>query len=126
MTSHPFRGGGDLKALGDFLDATEPEGALTYAEVPGFLFALVCAPETVPPSEWLPEVLGDDPSFDDERHVDRVIGALIAWYNEINSGVLERQPRLPDGYAFRDAVVENFDPGSQIAAWCRGFFRGHS
>ena len=115
----------DLEALRVVMDANASPGTLTFAEVPGFLFAVVCAPETVPPSEWLAEILGEDPTFDDARHADRVLGALMAWYNEINSGVLERRPRLPEGYSFRYDVLENFDPGSPMAAWCRGFFRGH-
>lgn len=125
MTADPVPGGGDLTALRDLMDANESEDALSFAELPGFLFALACAPETVPPSEWLAEVWGDDAVFDDERQLTGVVGAVMTLYNKINAGVLERQPRLPDGYAFRDSVLGNFDPGSQIAAWARGFHRGH-
>lgn len=116
----------DLAALRDLLDSSESEGSLTFAELPGFLFALACAPETVAPSEWLTEVLGDEPALDDEVHAQRVFDGLVAWYNEINSGVLEGNPQLPSGYSFKDVVLENFNAGAAVAAWSSGFFRGHS
>jgi len=116
----------DLAVLRDLLDSNESDDPLTFAELPGFLFALACAPETVPPSEWFPEVLGEEPALVDDAHAQRVFTALVAWYNEINSGVLEGNPQLPSGYSFEDDVLENFNPGAPVAAWSSGFFRGHS
>ena len=129
MTRASFFGGPtrrDLAVLRDLLDATDSEDSLTFAELPGFLFALACAPETVLPSEWFREVLGEEPALVDDAHAQSVFTALVAWYNEINSGVLEGNPQLPSGYSFADDILENFNPGVPVAAWSSGFFRGHS
>lgn len=52
-------------ALEKFMERPgQPEGTLTYREMQGFLFTVVCAPEMVVPSEWLPRIFGEgEPSF---------------------------------------------------------------
>ncbi len=43
-----------------FLSAPErPEGTMGFDELGGFLFALACVPEVIPPTEWLPVVFRD-------------------------------------------------------------------
>ena len=111
-------------ALRAFMRVDESDD-LCYDELPGFLFALACAPETISPSEWLPEVLGEDRAFDDESQMQAVLGELMAWYNEINMGVLDRRPRLPSGCSFDGDVLDAFEPTSPVAAWSRGFLRAH-
>jgi Uncharacterised protein family (UPF0149) len=36
------------------------DGPMGHCEMAGFLFALACAPDLVMPSEWIPEVLGEN------------------------------------------------------------------
>ncbi len=38
---------------------------MTVVEFDGYVAGLVVCPEMVPPSQWLGEVWGDDPEFDD-------------------------------------------------------------
>jgi len=101
------------------------EHALTLGQLQGFLFALACAPELVPPSEWIPVVFGEEPLFRDDDEVEGVIGALMALYNEVNRGVLERSHGLPDDCALRDDPLANLEPDAPVAAWCEGFRFGH-
>jgi uncharacterized protein len=117
----------DLAALENFLSDPSWEGeVLTYRQVLGFFFALACAPEMAPPSEWIQFVLGeDDPEFEDERQVAEVMGALMGLYNEVNAGVLERDVSLPRECAFRDDLMSNLEPGAPIGEWCEGFRAGH-
>ncbi len=64
-------------------------GPMGYCEMAGFLFAVACAPELVRPSEWLPEILGEnmdafgslaevqDTLNLDEESLDEVLGTLM-------------------------------------------------
>ncbi len=49
----------ELETLGEFLDQMAEDGAMDLEELDGFFAALYCCPELVPPSEYLPEILGD-------------------------------------------------------------------
>lgn len=49
----------ELETLGEFLDQMAEDGAMDLEELDGFFAALHCCPELVPPSEYLPEILGE-------------------------------------------------------------------
>lgn len=116
----------DLAALEAFLAARDGK-VLTYRQLLGFFFALACAPEMVVPSEWMPFVFGDDdPGFENQRHAEQVMAALMGLYNEANAGVLERDVSLPQECAFRDHLMSNLEPGAPIGEWCEGFRTGHA
>lgn len=69
-------------------DPTRPEGTLCYYEVQGFLFAVACSLELVPPSEWLPVIFNDhEPECDSAWQLEAVMDELMALYNEVNAGV---------------------------------------
>jgi uncharacterized protein len=125
MIPAPTPNAEDLAALEAFL-ADRDEKALTYRQLLGFFFALACAPEMVVPSEWMPFVFGEeDPEFENERHVEQLMGALMGLYNEANARVLEREVSLPRECAFRDDLMSNLEPGAPIGEWCEGFRAGH-
>jgi uncharacterized protein len=117
----------DRRVLEAFLSSPErPEGTFTYRQFLGFLFALTSAPELVPPSEWLPMVFGGgEPSFGSERETQRVIGIMMALYNEAAKAVGDGKVRLPAECAFRTELMENLEPDAPIAEWCTGFSVGH-
>lgn len=115
-----------LRHLKTFLARPDiAEHALTFRQLQGFLFALACAPELVPPSEWIPVVFGEEPVFHDGDELDGVMGALMALYNGVNRGVLERGPRLPDDCALHDDPMANLEPDAPVAEWSDGFRFGH-
>ncbi len=113
----------DLERLDAFLSHPDrPEGTLSLMELHGLLFALLAAPETVPPSEMLPLVFGDaSPGFHTIEEAREVLPAIMALGNEINEGILRRAPELPAGCTVLDEPLANLDPGSPLAAWSRGF-----
>ena len=114
-------------ALEAFFDRSDhPEGTMSYGKTQGFLFAVCCGPDMVQPSEWLPMIFGgEEPVFETSQEVERVMGGLMALYNEINHGVLEAEVRLPADCAFRDDPLRNFGPDGPVGAWCEGFRVGH-
>ena len=117
----------DIQRLGNFLASAErPDGTLRFHELQGFLFAVACSPETIPPSEWLP-LIGNDESlnFADEREAQEILGLIMTLYNEINTSVLERSNSMPAGCAFDEEVSKNFEDESPISQWSSGFATGH-
>lgn len=117
----------DIADLTRFLaDPVRPEGMLRFQEVQGFLFAVACSPELVPPSAWLPAISDEeDIGFKDEAEAQRFMGLIVTLYNGINNSVLERSDSLPPGCEFRANIEENFDEELAISQWSRGFMMGH-
>lgn len=122
-----FLSGKHAAELERFLNSPErPEDTLSIHGLRGALFAIASSPETIPPSEWLPIVLdADNIGFRNEGEADRILNHVMALYNEVNSAVLERSTALPPGCAFDEDIFANFEEGSTISQWSRGFAAGH-
>lgn len=118
----------DEARLGSYLDRPErPADGLTLGEARGFLFAVACAPELVPPSEWISVVFGGDgPTFETAAEAQQVLGALMALYNEVTTLARGNEPRLPAACALLPDPAANMAPEAPIAAWSRGFRQGHA
>lgn len=107
-------------------DSQRPEGTLRYFELAGFLFAVASAPENVPPSQWMEHVFNDaDPGYRDLNEARSVLGDIMALYNHVNQGVLERTPQLPGGCEVRTPATANFADDAPLGEWARGFLMGH-
>ena len=116
---------GDLKAF--LAGASKPEDALSYCELQGFLFAVTAAPDMVPPSEWVPVVLGErEPAFANEEQAQRFLGELMELYNKLSTDVQANTVALPEDCRFRDDVLSNLSEDAPVSQWCRGFVRGHT
>lgn len=117
----------DTTALKNFLDSpNRPDGTLRFHELQGFLFVIASSPETIPPSEWMPVISGDeDLSFENESEAQQVLNWIMTLYNEVNGSVLERSDTLPFGCDFKTDVFANFDEQASILQWSRGFTIGH-
>jgi yecA family protein len=50
----------ELDRLEDFLHLSNPGEAMSVEELDGFFCALICGPELVPPSQYLPMVFGGE------------------------------------------------------------------
>jgi uncharacterized protein len=102
-----------------------PADSPSYPELQGLLFTVVCAPQSIPPADWLPFVLGDeDPDFADEDQAKRVLGDLMALYNELNEAAIKRLPAPLRSCEFREPVLANLEDDAPIAQWSRGFLTG--
>lgn len=117
----------DIADLTRFLaDPIRPDGTLGFQELQGFLFAVACSPELVPPSAWLPAISDEeDLGFKDETEAQRIMGLIIGLYNGINDSVFERSENLPPGCEFRTTIEDNFGEEVPISLWSRGFMIGH-
>jgi uncharacterized protein len=116
---------GDLKTF--LSPEARPKNAKSFNELQGFLFAIASAPELVPPSEWLPLVLGGrEPQFRKKDQAERILGSIMELYNEINEDVLEGKVKLPEDCRFRDDLLSNLDEDAPVSQWSRGFAFGHT
>jgi uncharacterized protein len=50
----------ELDLLYDLLHSVNPGNTMSLEELDGFLCALICSPEVVPPSEYLPHIFGGE------------------------------------------------------------------
>ena len=117
----------DTTMLTEFLDDHDrPDGTLGFQELQGFLFAVACSPEVVPPSAWFPMVSDDeDIKFQDENEALQVTGLIMSLYNEINVAALKRSNAIPSGCEFQRNIEDNFQNDLAISQWARGFTMGH-
>ena len=107
-------------------DARWAAEAVPYAELRGFLFAVLNGPEAIPVDEWLPEVFGGaEPDFESPAQRQSVMDALMALETASAALLAEEPAGLPDGVVFREPPLANFDDGAPAAAWARGFVRGY-
>jgi uncharacterized protein len=116
----------ELDELDQFLmsEAT-PEECMDLSMLDGFLTALLVGPNTILPSQWLPEVWGetaDDPiQFDTQEQAERIISLVMRLMNE-------RVEDLHNGSdEFNLILPMNLLEGQSIPVldeWCTGFMRG--
>ena len=81
-----------LEELSRALIDLDTEGML-IEELDGFIAGLIVCPEMIPPSAWLPWVWnsqGDEaePVFKDLTHANRLMGLVMAHYNDVASNTL--------------------------------------
>ena len=101
----------DEKVLATFLHRHRKDQALSLLQAKGFLFAVACCPELVPPSEWLEWVL-EDSEFNDDREVSAIMNPLITLFNQIESQIVQGTAKLPKECRILPDTMRNFvDPG---------------
>ena len=110
-----------------FLLDLDAEESLTLEMLDGFLHALAIGPVTVMPSQWLPQVWGQDdgammPPADSLDEMNHWLGLVMRHFNSIVWGFEQRPPvvmpcwatvRYGDGEEFEDAEM-----------WAYGFTEG--
>jgi uncharacterized protein len=99
-----------------------PEETMMFDELHGFLTALMCSPEAVLPSQWMPLVWGgEEPEFDTMDQAQDIMGLLMRLNNDISGD-------LHGGGEFSPLFLERtLEDGSTITMaddWCEGFVRG--
>lgn len=108
--------------LADFLASRAPAGSLSLVALDGYLTAVLVGPTMIPPSEWMPGIWGDGPTFDDEAEAQAVLGALMLRYN----GIIKEIDKGPGLYRPYDWPADPDERASieQAAEWSIGFWRG--
>ena len=110
----------ELNRLANFLDALGPP-ALNLEALDGYFAALICGPDMVLPSEYLPVVWGEDHSFASTEQATDIVGLLMRHWNTITSA-LQRTLEVPDVYL--PVLLEAEDGVTRGNDWAQGFMRG--
>ena len=86
----------ELDRLTDFLEAIGSP-AMNIEMLDGYFAALICGPEMVLPSDYLPQIWGEDFSFDNDAEATEIIGLIMRHWNTISSALLHTLEE-PDAY----------------------------
>ena len=106
-----------IDELDEFLmsDLT-PDDCMQLSDLDGFLTGIVVGPELIMPSEWMPAIWqGGEPEFEDMERAERIMGVIMARYNEIIH-LLDDEPG-----AFEPILYEAPDGRMLAADWAEGF-----
>lgn len=105
--------------LAGILQRTDtPDEAMSFEELDGFFHSLVIGPDTVMPSEYLREVWGEGPVFENVGHAREVMGLLQRHWNAIAQRVAANAPPV--------MWLEPSDEDPPGTRWACGFARGVS
>lgn len=96
---------------------------MSLESLEGFFAALICGPDLVLPSEYLPQIWGDDSSFESDEQAHEILGLLIRHWNAISSALLGAL-EVPDVYL--PVLLEDAQDVAGGNAWAQGFLRGVS
>ena len=74
-----------IDELDEFLMSDQtPDDCMQQSDLDGFLTGIVVGPELIMPSEWMPAIWqGGEPEFEDMERAERIMGVIMARYNEI-------------------------------------------
>jgi uncharacterized protein len=97
----------------------------TLEYIHGALTAILCAPEIIPPSEWLPLLTmkdGENIEFKTEDDASLIMGSFIGLYNDIAQSLTDYYPL----FSLKSSPGRgqlNSDPET-AQKWCNGFIGG--
>jgi uncharacterized protein len=110
----------ELDQLEDLLASEIFKGeAMTLDTLQGFLCAVVSGPDLIPPSVWLPEVLGGSPEYPSQAQAEETVNLLMKFYNSVASTLANQE-----GF---DLILYNLEENPDeldYAPWCDGYVFG--
>lgn len=111
----------ELDRLEDFLCRVNPDEAMTLEELDGFFCALICGPEVVLPSEYLPYVFGGEliqaRGFNTVEEAQDILALLMRHWNNIAQTLLR-------GEAYPVLLGTDENGTATGHAWAVGFEQG--
>lgn len=113
----------ELDRLDHFLRSVNPGEGMSLEELDGFFCALICSPEVVPPSEYMPHIFGGElvqgHGVSTIEEAQELLNLLTRHWNTIAATLLRDEPYL--------VLIER--GGEEDLAgeeWARGFVLGMS
>ena len=111
----------ELDKLTDVLKRFGDKRAMNLEMMDGFFAALICGPETVLPSEYLPEIWGGDvvnePIFQTKPILEEFISLVTQHWNAICR-------TLQSGEVFLPLLLDDENGVARANDWANGFMRG--
>ena len=107
----------ELDHLSAVLERFGDERSMNLEQLDGFLAALICGPELVPPSKYLPEIWGDQTVFEDTSSAQMFMSLLMRHWNAIAD-------TLNSGEVYQPLLLEDESGITRANDWANGFLRG--
>ncbi len=111
----------EIDRLAEWLDANEHPDALSLEGVDGLFCALIASPSNVPPSAYMPVILGGTPensgAFANEGDAQAMMSLLMRYWNSIIADAERESVHLPFVFEVEPSEV----PGRE---WAFGFMSG--
>jgi len=111
----------ELERLSALLERLGNEPSMNVEQLDGFFAALICGPVNVPPSEYLPVILGDDMvpgnTFNVQPVLQDFLSLIMRHWNVIAD-------TLNSGEVFLPLLLEDENGITRANDWATGFLRG--
>ena len=103
-----------LKRFGD-------KRAMNLEQMDGFLAALICSPELVPPSEYLPVIWGGDIVLEDQFSAQPILNDFLSLIMRHWNSIIDT---LQSGEIYFPLLLEDKNGITHGNDWANGFLRG--
>lgn len=93
--------------------------AMGLDKLQGFFCAVVSAPDTILPSQWMPEVFKSMPKHESAERIDELLALVMRFYDSVAETLAENRPVKFILKASRDGGL-----GLDYQTWCEGYILG--
>jgi uncharacterized protein len=107
----------ELDHLSDVLEGFGDKRSMNLEQLDGFLAALICGPELVPPSGYLHKICGDKAAFGDTSSAQEFLSLIMRHWNAIAD-------TLNSGEVYLPLLLEDESGIARGNDWANGFMRG--
>lgn len=110
----------ELSTLEEWLASPIFEGkAMSVDKLQGFFCAVLSAPDTILPSQWMPEALGGTPEYESMVQAQEFMALIMRFYNSVAIALSENVPPklILKPHSGTDKRLD-------YQAWCEGYLLG--
>jgi len=111
----------ELDRLRELLERFGNKRSMNVEQLDGFLAALICGPQIVPPSEYLPKIWGDDMVLEDTVNPQPILQGFLSLIMRHWNVIAET---LHSGEVFLPLLLEDENGITHANDWANGFLRG--
>lgn len=111
----------ELERLSGVLRRFHNQRPMNLEQLDGFFAALICGPVNVPPSEYLPVILGDDMVLEDTVNAQPVLQDFLSLIIRHWNVIVDT---LHSGEVFLPLLLEDANGTTRANDWANGFLRG--
>ncbi len=111
----------ELERLDSILKRLGDKRAMNLEQTDGFLSTLICSPDLVPPSEYLPKIWGGDIVLEEGFAAQPVLKDFLSLIMRHWNAIVDT---LQSGEVYLPLLLEDENEISHANDWANGFMRG--
>jgi uncharacterized protein len=111
----------ELERLSAVLNRFGDKRAMNLEQLDGFLSALICCPDLVPPSEYLPKIWGGDIVLEDQFSAQPILKDFLSLIMRHWNSIVDT---LQSGDVYMPLLLEDESGITHGNDWANGFLRG--